>query len=144
MSRPVGVTLIAILVAIVGIIALLAGVGLAAAGSYAGIALGSGFAAGLVSIIGSVSIVLGLLYLFLAYGFWNGKGWAWFVGVILMIIGIVLGIAMLFISYSSIIGVLIDLLILYYLTRPNVKAFSEGDRDLFNLFCLFIVIYCQI
>jgi hypothetical protein len=48
-----------------------------------------------------------------------------------MIIGIVLGIAMLFISYSSIIGVLIDLLILYYLTRPNVKAFfGRGQRPL--------------
>jgi len=30
---------------------------------------------------------------------------------------------MFFISFSSIISILIDLLILYYLTRPHVKAF---------------------
>jgi uncharacterized membrane protein (DUF2068 family) len=131
MSRPTGVTIIAILVALVGVIALLAGAGLAAASSYIGVALGRSFAAGFIGIFGGVMIVLGLLYLFLAYGFWNGKGWAWIVGVILMIIGIVLGIAMLFISYSSIVSILIDLLILYYLTRPNVKAFfGRGQATL--------------
>ena len=61
--------------------------------------------------------------MFVGWGFWKGAGWAWTSGVILEILGVIGGI--ITVPYGLII-VLICGLILYYLFKPNVKAwFSE-------------------
>ncbi len=124
MERPTGVTIIAILAFISGILTLVGGFGMIAAGAYLG---GMAAAQGLpgfgamFAVLGAVLVVLGLLYLVLGWGFWTGKEWAWILGVVLSIIGIIMGI--LSITNGGIISIIIDGIILYYLYQPHVKEF---------------------
>jgi uncharacterized membrane protein HdeD (DUF308 family) len=62
--RPLGVTVIAILTIIGGIIFLASGLILLILG------------------IGIILLALGIAYLVMAYGLWKGKGWAWTITLI--------------------------------------------------------------
>lgn len=113
-SRPTGVTIIAILNIVVGIILLLGGIAFIAAGialsslppsafedgnlaaddsdidDFSGIPpplIGGGPVA-----IGSVMIAIGIVSFIVAYGLLKGMGWAWTVTVVLSIISIVLSV----------------------------------------------------
>jgi uncharacterized membrane protein (DUF2068 family) len=57
----------------------------------------------------------------MAYGLWNGKRWAWTITLIISGIGIILGIAS--IAVGNVFQIIINGVIIYYLYRPNVKAF---------------------
>lgn len=104
--RPLGVTLVAILTAIGGLIF-----------------LGSGLVLLIVG-IGIILLVLGIAYLVMAYGLWNGRGWAWTITLILSGIGIIVAIASIVTgNVSAIISIIIHAVVIYYLYRPNVKAF---------------------
>jgi uncharacterized membrane protein HdeD (DUF308 family) len=104
--RPLGVTLVAILTAIGGLIFLGSGLGL--------LIIGFGF----------ILLVLGIAYLVMAYGLWNGRGWAWTITLILSVIGIVVAIATIVAgNVSAVINIIIHGVVIYYLYRPNVKAF---------------------
>ena len=104
--RPLGVTLVAILTAIGGLIFLGTGLGL--------LIVGFGF----------ILLVLGIAYLVMAYGLWNGRGWAWTITLILSVIGIIVAIASIVAgNVSAIISIIIHAVVIYYLYRPNVKAF---------------------
>jgi hypothetical protein len=141
--RPTGVTILAVLsilgaLAFLGLGAILIGVGLVI-GTYAGTqltnsltssgysslaSLGAGTIAVILTAIGAILLILGILYLAVAVGFFGGKGWAWTLGMIGYIIGIVLNIIQIGLgSISSVFGLIIGLIIVYYLTRPHVKAF---------------------
>jgi len=125
-QRPSGVTILAILEIISGLFELGAGaLLLIAAGLIGGLVPEEipgfgGILAGILSAIGIVFIILGLFAFLITYGLWTGQGWAWTLSLIFSIIGIILGILSL---PAGIIGLIIDILILYYLTRPHVKAF---------------------
>jgi len=130
-EKPFGVTILAILEVLSGLFEL--GVGallLIAAGFIGGMAAEmpevpelpglAGLITGIIAFIGIVFVILGLIAFLIAYGLWTGKGWAWTLCLILSIIGIILSILSL---PGGVIGLIIDILILYYLTRPHVKAF---------------------
>lgn len=128
-ERPLGVTILAILEAIGGIICfagiLFIGLIVETLTSFAGV---TGHGIGIIrSLMGIVALIFaiillifGLISFLLAYGLWIGKGWAWTLAFIFSIIGILLGLASL---PGGIITILINALILYYLTRPYVKEF---------------------
>src|ERR687893_1132140 len=101
--RPLGVTVIAILTIIGGIIFLVSGLVLLIIG------------------IGIILLALGIAYLVMAYGLWKGKGWAWTISLILAGIGIITGIV--YIIQDNIAGgiasIIINGVIIYYLYRPN-------------------------
>ena len=104
--RPLGVTLIAILTVIGGLIFLSSGLVLLIVG------------------IGIVLLALGIAFLVMAYGLWKGKGWAWTITLILSVIGIIAGIASIAVgNIGAIFSIIIDAVVIYYLYRPNVKAF---------------------
>lgn len=104
--RPLGVTIIAILLVIAGIISFVSGLIL------------------LIILIGIVPLALGIAYLVMAYGLWKGKGWAWTITLILSAIGIVVAlVSIAFGNVAAIINVIIHGIVIYYLYRPNVKAF---------------------
>jgi hypothetical protein len=114
-----GVAILAILEAIAGIYYLVTGLGEFLASAIIRSLVLSGIAAGIVSIIlGTMLIIIGLLSLFLAWGIWMGKGWARMIALVFAILAIILSL----ISFH-IIGLVIDVIIVYYLTRPNVKQF---------------------
>jgi len=130
-ERPFGVTVLAILEIISALFSLGAGalmlmaVGFIGAiieempGGYWGAGF-SGLVAGMLIAIGVVMVILGLISLFIAYGLWTDKGWAWTLCLVFSIIGLILSILSI---PSGIISLIINILILYYLTRPHVKAF---------------------
>ena len=72
------------------------------------------------SMMGIIFIVIGLIAFLIAYGLCTGKGWAWKLCLIFSIIGIIIGVLSL---PLGIISLIINILILYYLTRQQVKAF---------------------
>lgn len=121
-GRPTGVAILAILEGIVGIYYLVAGFGeFIAAAVIRSLAL-SGIAPEIMPIIprvlGTLLMIVGILSLLLAWGIWTGKGWARMAALVLAILSIILSL----ISFH-IIGLVIDAIIVYYLTRPNVKKF---------------------
>ena len=132
MRRPTGVTIIAILNIIGGIIMLFGGIALVAAGSIlpsfqmtdelSGVPswlIGTGAIA-----MGIIVIILGIISFVVAYGLLKGAGWAWSLTVVLSIVSIVLNaISIASGNFGGIISIIISAIILYYLYRPHVKSF---------------------
>jgi hypothetical protein len=147
--RPTGVTIIAILSIIGGVIMLFGGVALLTAGiilpslppsafqngnlTIDGNLTGSGmplsgippsFFGGVAIAIGGVLIAIGIVSFIVAYGLLKGLGWAWTVTIILEIISIVLNaISIATGNIGGIVSIIISGIILYYLYRPHVKAY---------------------
>ena len=163
-DRPLGVTIIAILTIIIGVITLFAGISLVALGAFLSITPielittsnkttssvddGSPFVMqffGIISaLVGVVMLAVGVGYIVMFYGLLKGRGWAWTITIILIIIGIAIQIvsgitgstfnaSMLGDSgatnsvisgiVGSVIGIAINIVIMYYLYRPQVKIF---------------------
>jgi cation transport ATPase len=181
-KRPIGVTIIAILTIISGIILTFGGISLLAFGAFftsvpidvfiseqmqqqqqqqqqqeqlqqqeqqdqqelqsaAELQALAQFLGGVGIAIGAIVLAVGVGYLIVSYGLLKGKEWAWIITVILTIIAIAVQIisgitASMFNSsfiddtnsfvtgiIAQIVGIAINGVILYYLYRPNVKAF---------------------
>lgn len=123
-ARPQGVTILAVLAAIGGVLGIVAGAALL---GFGGLAAGSGggFMAGFIAIFGLIAIAQSVLLLAFAYGAWTLQPWGWTLGVIAEVIGLVLsGLFILNGSSisSQIVGIVIAVAILYYLFTPNVKV----------------------
>ena len=92
-------------------------------------------------VTGIALLIIGIGYLVVSYGLLKGKKWAWKVTIVLTILSIAVQVisgitnSILTISITNessavaaglmgqIIGIAINLVILYYLYRPHVKAF---------------------
>jgi len=149
-SRPRGVSIIAILIIIAGVLSLLLGIGLVVIGPFlmngvqtSSSNLGSQIGPqilGLVFLVfGGILLGLGVANLVMAYGLWKGKGWAWTISIIVLFIGIAISIASVSITstgvfsnpgsnllgdiVSGIVSIGISAFIVYYLYRPHVKAY---------------------
>jgi len=163
-DRPLGVTIIAILAIISGILLLFGGISLVITGALINASsvditpnndfrsIGSIIGIALL-IIGSILLIIGLVYLIVSYGLLKGKGWARTITIVITIISIVIQVISETIRYmlaasiahnypklaevivnnnnssaiysllGSIIAIIIDIVIIYYLYRPNVKEF---------------------
>ena len=134
-KRPIGVTVIAILIIIGGILLLLAGIAGVVVGSLSiSQIIGLGFV-----IIGAIILAVGIGYLVVSYGLLKGKRWSWTITVVLLFIGIAIDVASIIIfgyftfdtdtssflttNSGSIAGIIISVIILYYLYRPHVKSY---------------------
>ena len=150
MERPLGVTVIAILVVIGGIMSLFGGISLVIVGallstSFTDVSyIGSLFGV-LSAALGAVLLVVGVGYIIMSYGLLKGKGWAWTITIILTLIGIAINIisaitggvsnistinnmngdanSFTYGIVGSVIGIPISVAIIYYLYRPRVKLF---------------------
>lgn len=130
-TRPVGVTIIAILAILGGLVQLISGLAflgitaLAVPGMEAGaFAEGVGIAAGVVMFIMAVlSVVFGVGALML-------KPWAWMLGIVLFGISLVANLVLMFtsaVSTSAVISALIAAIVLAYLYTARVReAFGHG------------------
>ncbi len=129
-QRPLGITILAVLEIIGGILALIGGIILVAASSMlesmiSGMVPFYGVFTGLFAVIGGIVIIVAIIAFLLGYGLWNGSGWAWIVQLVFSALGAVTSLASL---PSGIVGLIIDGLIIWYLFRPNVKAFfGKGE-----------------
>ena len=125
-SRPVGITILAVLEILIGIVGLLASlviIGFSALFSTlptVGSLLG---AVGLV--IGGVVLFFSVIWLATGVGFLHGKSWSWTLGMIFSILSLLGAIGALTIGLitGGVGGLIFWGLMLYYLTRTHVKAF---------------------
>ncbi|SRR5579875_855562 len=98
MHRPAGITILAILAGLAGLVSIGLGVG----ASFFG--------------FGSFFVLIGLIELGVAFGFWTGAPWGWWLGIIGAVLDIISILSL------NVLGLIIGIVILYYLTRPHVKA----------------------
>jgi hypothetical protein len=162
--RPVGVTIIAILAVIAGILLIFGGLSFLIFGAlFTAVTIedlqqqyqlqDTANLQSLTQFFGSVGIVIGAIvlavgagYLVVSYGLLKGKGWARIVTVILTIVAIVIQVISVISSSmlsqsltgdldvlasgitAHMIGIAINGVILYYLYRPNVRAYFVAFR----------------
>ncbi len=115
-SRPLGVTIIAIVAAAGGLLSI-----------YGGASVLSGMASGPIP-LAYIVIIFGVLGIALGNGFFRGARWAWMAGITIYIISIGLGIAEIVYGgqvglIGGIIRTIAGIVIPIYLTRPTPKAF---------------------
>ena len=149
-KRPVGVTIIAILAIIGGILLLFGGIAFVALapilsqintindnnssnssfslninGTDVTVPKNALFLfGGFLGIIGGMLIVIGIAGFVVAWGLLTGKGWAWIVAIIVAIISIILNLIVVISgALENIIGLIIYGIIIYYLYRPSVKSY---------------------
>lgn len=118
-SRPIFVTIVGILYILPAILSILYGI-IVAAGV---VAVSGSIAEGInASLIGAPIIVAGLISFIIGYGILKGWRIMWYLGVIFAILSI-LGSLLMITAIVGIVSLVINIIILYYLFRPGVKAF---------------------
>ena len=123
-ARPTGITILAVLAAIGGVLSILAGIAIVGIGGFAAASSGTAAYFGLGAVAGIILLALGVLNLAFAYGAWTLKPWAWTLGVGLQVANLIwAGLAALSGDVGGqIISIAISAIILYYLFQPNIKA----------------------
>jgi uncharacterized membrane protein (DUF2068 family) len=87
------------------------------------------FIGGMITIVGGFFIVIGLVSLLLAYGLLKGAEWARLLVIVLAAIGVLLSLLSLASgSVLSVVGLLIDGAIVYYLTRAHVVEYFRAPK----------------
>ncbi len=128
-DRPLIVTIIGVLYALGAIVLIIAGAALIVGGDAlidelikqdASLDALQGLGLGL----GAAYLILGLFYGVISYGFFKGWSIMWYLGVIFTIIGALFSIATIVLGgFAMIITLIVELIILLYLFKPNVKLF---------------------
>jgi len=124
MSRPLGITIVSIVLTIAGVIQILVGF------EIQGITnLWLEKAASVAGYTGWSAIVTGVLTLIVAAGLFTLAGWAWLVAVAVMVIRIVsdlyVGLTHGFssaVGYVSVAEIVVSAIVLIYLTRRHVRT----------------------
>jgi hypothetical protein len=140
MTRPVGVTILAILNFIGAAFCLLGGIGMILGGGFIATMLsqqgqGSAGAAGVLAGLGAAAgifiIIMGGVSALLGFGMWKLKGWARIVSIVLFAIsGVMQLLALLgtlahfnvFAFVWTVFWIAVDAFVIMYLLKPEVKA----------------------
>ena len=109
-SRPLGVSILAILVGLYGVLFVLAGILALAGGAVLGALTGFHFAGLSLLALGAIILILGILNLASALGLWHLRLWALVLALIVTFLEVV-GFAL----SSQILGLVIALIIFVYL-----------------------------
>lgn len=160
-KRPTGVTIIAVLTIVGGILIFVLGVSFTALWALTSvtpinISITSNtnnnssnditdFFLVFSAVVGCVFLAMGVGYLTMSYGLLKGKGWAWLLTIVLLMVGIIIQIVSTTsgdvfniseinkdkinsrstvseITISTI-GIVVNMIIIYYLLRPHVRAY---------------------
>jgi len=111
-KRPLFVTIIGLLFLLVGLLALIFGIAVAAGYNFGEDSIKTAF--------GAIGIVFAVIYAVVGYGMLKGWKIMWYLGVIFAVIGVIVGILAFPVG---ILALIISIVILYYLFRPGVKQF---------------------
>lgn len=116
-SRPLLITILGILQILLGALILLGAVL-----TFTGMTIVGGIQAGAVG--GGILAVAGLIELLVGIGFMSGWSIMWYLGVIVQVIGLLLNlVSLVFGNLTAILSIVIELIILLYLFKDNVKSF---------------------
>jgi hypothetical protein len=135
-ERPLGVTVLGILSLVSGLFSVLKGLawlgfgGILAGAAFFANPVAGAMVGGVAIFFGAIALLTGAFALFTAWGAFNLKGWAWSLGVVTHG-GILLWSFLAAIGPSTLRersgAIIVSGLILFYLTRPAVKAaFGKG------------------
>ena len=125
-SRPFGITLLAVLEILIGIVGLLASLAIIGVSTLFSTLSRVGRLLGTFgSIIGLVVLFFSLIWLTTGAGFLHGRGWSWTLGMIFSVLSLFGAIGALIIGLitGGVGGLIFWGLMMYYLTRNHVKAF---------------------
>src|SRR3989449_5377160 len=125
-SRPVGITILAVLEILMGIVGLLGSlviIGFSAL--FATLPTVGPLVGAIGLVIGGVVLFFSIIWLATGVGFLHGRGWSWTLGMIFSILSLLGAIGALTIGLitGGVGGLVFWGLMLYYLTRTHVKAF---------------------
>ncbi len=109
-SRPLGVSILAILVGLYGVLLILAGIFALAGGAVLGALTGFHFAGLSLLAIGAIVLILGIIVLASALGLWHLRLWALILALIVTFLQVVS-----FAITSEFLGLVIALIIFVYL-----------------------------
>ena len=125
-SRPDGITILALLEILIGVIGLLSALTIIGFAALLTIVPANGVLLGAVGfIIGGILLIFSAIWLATGLGFLHGRGWSWTLGMVFSVLSLLGAIGTIFVGlYTGGLGGLIFWgLIIYYLTRNHVKAF---------------------
>jgi hypothetical protein len=125
-SRPVGITILAVLEILIGIIGLVASLAIIGFSALFSTLPRVGFLLGTIGlVIGGIVLFFSLIWLATGLGFLHGRGWSWTLGMIFGTLSLLGAFAALIIGLitGAVGGLIFWGLMLYYLTRTHVKAF---------------------
>jgi hypothetical protein len=118
--RPLGVTVIGVLLLLYGLFMIFAGISFGSLGDLDDIELA----------VQMISLIMGLVYLLLAIGFFKGWGWVWLLTMVVVILSIIWDVVSWVIDGSNtdalwemVIELIIPIIIVLYMNSTNVKAF---------------------
>ncbi len=124
-GRPLGITIIAIILAVSGVFQVLVGTEALGVTGF----LGLGAAADSAGVSGWASVIGGVLSIIVAGGMFTLAGWAWMLAVVVLAIRIAVDVFAVVthgagstLGISAVTNVVISAVILWYFTRPGVKA----------------------
>ena len=125
--RPAGVTLLAVLEALLGIVLFLGFIAL----TVVSFGLPELFPHMRLIIpvrlfvVAVILLVLALVEFLLAFGLWTGMSWAWVASLGFALLGIIFAIFSLFLrpGIGEIISLVVNLLIVYYLIQPRIHSY---------------------
>lgn len=137
-NRPVGITIIGALLFAASIIAFIIGISAIIPGTpldaiwTMNSSLPLGFNHTFDGMIfGYFLIILGLIVFCGGWGFLKGRKWAWWIAVIIFAANAIGDAARIGLGgvIEGILGILIAVGFLYYLTRPGVRTFFENKQE---------------
>jgi len=114
-SRPTGIAILTALY-IIGAVFLFFGAGTFGFVSRLGL---SSMTSAIAGFGGAVLVVCGIILLIGAYGLWEGHHWGWWLAMIVSVLGIIS------IGVFDVIGFIVGLISLWYLTRKNVRKWFK-------------------
>ena len=136
-QRPMGITILAILAFIGGVLGICGGLSGIIGGSFLGglaASVGASDATalgGMVAIYSIIAVVFAVADLVFGFGAWTLKPWAWMLGMVLFGLNVVFQLVSVIAGWATFGGVIISLaiagVIIYYLLTPDVKkAFGRA------------------
>ncbi len=117
-NRPLGVTILAILMAIGGILGIIGAIQIL---TNPWIRIAAALRAVNIGLI-YFSLLLSIVALPIAYGFWTGLTWSWYAGLAVSGLSAITNLLQL---PGGILGLIIDAVVIYYLLQPNVKEWFK-------------------
>src|SRR5712664_1043625 len=125
-SRPVGITILAVLEILIGIVGFLASLAIIGFSALFSTLPRVGAVFGTIGLVlGGIVLFFSLIWLATGVGFLHGRGWSWTLGMIFSVLSLLgaNGALTLGLITGGVGGLVFLGLMLYYLTRTHVKAF---------------------
>ena len=134
-QRPTGITILAILYIIGGIVGLIGAVSFQAMTSMMGSSgfgnsmMGAGYLQAMGGGITAILAVISIISLIIAWALLSAKSWGRTIVIVFTLISLVMEfVSLVGANGFAIVGIVLDLVVLYYMWRPHVIKYFGGKR----------------